>query len=95
MHALVARRCFVSGLVQGVFFRASTRQKAAELGISGYAVNLPDGRVEVLMVGEGHAAAKLIEWLNLGPPAAKVSGVEVVELELDKLEKVPVGFATK
>lgn len=95
MSALVARRCFVSGLVQGVFFRASTRQKADALGISGYAANLPDGRVEVLMVGERAAASALIDWLKRGPPAAKVSAVEVIELELDGLEKVPVGFATK
>lgn len=95
MSALVARRCFVSGLVQGVFFRASTRQKAAELGMAGYAANLPDGRVEVLLVGERDAAVALIDWLKRGPPAAKVSHVEVIELDLDTLEKVPVGFATR
>ncbi|MFL6576710.1 MAG: acylphosphatase, partial [Povalibacter sp.] len=48
MSAIVARRCFVSGRVQGVYYRASARQKAIELGVSGYASNLEDGRVEVL-----------------------------------------------
>jgi acylphosphatase len=95
MADLVARRCFVSGLVQGVFFRASTRQCAMELGIVGHAINLPDGRVEVLMVGERHATQRLTEWLHRGPPSARVDAVEIVELNLDELENVPVGFATR
>jgi acylphosphatase len=92
MPALVARRCYVSGRVQGVFFRASTRQKATELGCSGYARNLPDGRVEVLAVAEPEAIQTLIDWLWRGPPAAQVANVEVIELALDELEDVPVGF---
>jgi acylphosphatase len=95
MSALVARRCFVSGLVQGVFFRASTRQQANELGISGYARNLPDGRVEVLIVGHAPAADRLVDWLKRGPPAARVSAVEVEELDLETLDDVPVGFASR
>jgi acylphosphatase len=95
MSAIVARRCFVSGRVQGVYFRASTRQKAIELGVSGYASNLDDGRVEVLAVGEPHRVHSLIDWLHLGPPAAKVTTVEVEEVSLEELGKVPVGFATK
>ena len=54
MSEIIARRCFVSGRVQGVFYRASTRQKAVELGCTGYARNLSDGRVEVLAVAMGH-----------------------------------------
>jgi acylphosphatase len=95
MPGLIVRRCLVSGLVQGVFFRASTRQKAAELGISGYASNLADGRVEVLIVAEPDAATQLIQWLHRGPPAARVSKVEVQALELEALDDVPVGFATR
>jgi acylphosphatase len=95
MSVLVARRCFVTGLVQGVFFRASTRQKAAELGISGYASNLADGRVEVLIVGEQSAATRLIEWLHRGPPSARVKSVDVREVDLEDLQEVPVGFATR
>lgn len=89
---IVARRCYVSGRVQGVFFRASTRQKAVELGCSGYARNLPDGRVEVLALAEPHAMNELIDWLWLGPPAARVSHVEVIELSIDEVGEVPVGF---
>lgn len=92
---LVARRCFVSGLVQGVFFRGSTRQRALELGLNGYARNLPDGRVEVLVVGEPAAAEQLIEWLHRGPPSARVTGVEVQELRLEDVGEVPIGFATR
>lgn len=95
MTAIVARRCLVSGRVQGVFYRASTRQKAIDLGVSGYARNLPDGRVEVLAVGQASTVESLIAWLAVGPPASQVSGVEVSELELDQLDDVPVGFATR
>ena len=92
---IVARRCYVSGRVQGVFFRASTRQKAIELGCAGYARNLPDGRVEVLALGEPHALDQLIQWLWKGPPAAQVSNVEVIELSMDEFDDAPVGFGTR
>ena len=95
MSGLTARRCFVSGRVQGVFFRASARQVATELGLSGYASNLADGRVEVLIVGEPPKVHQLIEWLHQGPPAARVTNVEVLELQLEGLNDVPVGFATR
>jgi acylphosphatase len=95
MTALVARRCFISGRVQGVFFRASTRQRASEIGVGGYASNLPDGRVEVLIVGEPQATAQLIEWLHRGPPSARVAQVEVLEVGLDELDELPAGFATR
>lgn len=92
---LIARRCYVSGRVQGVFYRASTRQKAIELGCAGYARNLPDGRVEVLAVGEPEAVRALLDWLWRGPPASEVKLVEVRELSLDDLEQVPAGFAQR
>lgn len=69
-------RCRVRGRVQGVFFRASTRNQASELGVTGYARNLPDGRVEVLACGAPQAVEMLQEWLWVGPPAAKVQAVE-------------------
>jgi acylphosphatase len=94
MPELHARRCHVTGKVQGVFFRASTRQKALELGCRGYAKNLPDGRVEVLAIGEPQAVASLIEWLWIGPPTARVTAVNVETLELDALAQIPNGFAT-
>lgn len=94
MVEIVARRCFVSGRVQGVFYRGSTRQKALELGCVGYARNLPDGRVEVLAVGEPGAVQALVDWLWQGPPAAHVIEVEVTEIDTEALGSVPVGFVT-
>ncbi|MFC4314868.1 acylphosphatase [Steroidobacter flavus] len=95
MATLIARRCFVSGRVQGVFYRASTRQKATALGCTGYARNLPDGRVEVLAVGEPPAVQGLLDWLWRGPPAAEVKLVEVQELALEALGELPVGFGQR
>lgn len=71
----VARRYLVSGRVQGVFFRASTRDAAVAMGLSGHALNLPDGRVEVIAVGDPDAVARLGEWLWKGSPMSRVDGV--------------------
>lgn len=95
MSNLIARRCYVSGRVQGVFYRASTRQKATELGCSGYARNLADGRVEVLAVGEPQPVQSLLDWLWRGPPASEVTFVDVREVPLDQLGEMPVGFAQR
>jgi acylphosphatase len=76
----VARRAFVSGRVQGVWYRAATAERAAALGVAGYAANLPDGRVEVLAVGDPDAVARLLEWLQRGPPLAQVTAVDVEDV---------------
>ncbi len=65
-------RYLVSGRVQGVFFRASTARQANRLGVTGWARNLPDGRVEVLASGEREALERFSAWLRRGPPAARV-----------------------
>ena len=90
-----ARRCHVSGRVQGVYYRATTRQKAAELGVTGYARNLPDGRVEVLAVGTPEQVRSLIEWLWIGSATSHVTDVEVEEVDVMKLAQLPSGFATR
>ncbi len=72
-------KCWVSGRVQGVFFRASAREQAQSLGLSGYARNLSDGRVEVLACGEPERVERLREWLARGPSAAAVEGLECSE----------------
>jgi acylphosphatase len=77
----VCYRCVVGGRVQGVFFRASAREQAMRLGVSGYARNLPDGRVEILVCGEAAAVAHLRDWLRTGPPAARVTGVACEPLD--------------
>lgn len=69
-------RFIVSGKVQGVFFRASTRNEATRLGLHGHARNLADGAVEVVASGSAEALRELEQWLWEGPPAAKV--LEVV-----------------
>jgi len=73
---MACARFLVSGRVQGVFYRASTREQALRLGLRGSAVNLPDGRVEVLAEGDAAALDELERWLQSGPPAARVDGVE-------------------
>jgi acylphosphatase len=95
LSATIARRCYVSGRVQGVFYRAATRQRAQELGCRGYARNLPDGRVEVLAVGEPAAVHELVEWLRRGPPAAHVTDVKCAEVALGEVGDLPGGFGTR
>ena len=70
---------WVSGKVQGVFYRAHTQAKARELGLTGWVRNLPDGRVEILAEGEEEKLKALKEWCHEGPPLAVVTDVEVVE----------------
>jgi acylphosphatase len=65
-------RCYVSGKVQGVWYRATSKEQAEKLGISGWAKNLPDGRVEIFACGESQQLDTLFQWLHQGPPLAKV-----------------------
>lgn len=65
----------VTGRVQGVFFRASTRNTALSLGLTGHAINLPDGSVEVRACGDEDALNQLREWLDHGPRHASVTRV--------------------
>ncbi|MHC1586031.1 MAG: acylphosphatase [Candidatus Hecatellaceae archaeon] len=73
----VRAHVYVSGRVQGVFFRWYTRDEALKLGVKGWVRNLPDGRVEAVFEGEKEAVEKMIEFCKRGPPAAKVENVEV------------------
>jgi acylphosphatase len=85
----IARRCLVSGRVQGVFYRATAQQRARAADIAGHARNLADGCVEVMVFGEERAVIEFIEWLWIGPAAAKVTqvSVEVVELPSGQLPR--------
>ena len=85
----ICRRCVISGRVQGVWFRASTRQQAKQLGLSGYAHNLPNGQVEVLACGEEGALQTLQKWLWQGPEKAQVKDVYCESVVLTEL---PQGF---
>lgn len=71
-----AIRCVVSGRVQGVYFRGSTREQALQLGIVGWAKNLPDGTVEVVACGTPDALQTLHRWLQRGSPMAQVHAVQ-------------------
>jgi acylphosphatase len=72
-------RChvFVSGRVQGVFFRQNTLERAKSLGLIGWVRNTEDGRVEALFEGEKEKIEKILEWIKKGPPLARVEKVEV------------------
>lgn len=87
---MICRKFIVSGRVQGVWFRASTRQQAEQLGLSGHAVNLSDGRVEVIACGSEAAVDALSDWLWRGPELASVTDVISEELGLQQFS----GFRT-
>jgi len=66
----------IEGRVQGVFFRAATRDEARQRGLMGWVRNLPDGRVEALFEGDKRALEAMLAWCHLGPPYAYVDRVE-------------------
>ena len=68
---------YVSGTVQGVYYRANTRDAATERGVDGWVQNLADGRVEAVFEGPKDAVEEMVEWCHTGSPAADVSGVSV------------------
>ncbi|WP_458188669.1 acylphosphatase [Haladaptatus sp. NG-WS-4] len=68
---------FVSGRVQGVYYRANTRDTAREKGVDGWVQNLSDGRVEAVFEGPEDAVEAMVEWCHTGSPAADVTDVEV------------------
>lgn len=68
---------FVSGKVQGVFYRANTRDTAESKGIDGWVQNLSDGRVEAVFEGPESTVEEMVEWCHTGSPAADVDGVDV------------------
>lgn len=88
------RRFLVTGRVQGVFFRASTQREAMRLGLRGKAVNLADGRVEVIACGDPAALDGLQEWLHEGPRLARVDRVDAEPVAGTDVD-VPEGFDTR
>lgn len=75
----IRRRALVSGRVQGVCFRAYTRDAALRIGLTGWVRNLPDGRVEALFEGAPEKVKELIDWLHRGSPGSRVERVEIFE----------------
>ena len=88
--ARIARHVSVTGRVQGVFFRAWTRDQAVELGVTGWVRNCPDGRVDLHIEGEGASVEQLIARLRRGPPAAKVDDVHLWDVDLVDFEDFEV-----
>ncbi len=86
----VCQKAIVRGRVQGVGFRFSARLQAEELGISGWAKNLHDGSVEVMMCGEASAVKLLTNWMETGPTSAEVESVMVEDIPCQQLS----GFVT-
>lgn len=82
--------CYITGKVQGVWFRASTKKEAEGLGLKGWTRNLPDGRVEVVACGDSEAIAKLYAWLKHGPDLANVTDISYEELPWQEHQRFDV-----
>ena len=81
---------FISGLVQGVFYRASTQDQAKLLDLTGWTRNLPDGRVEVVAFGEKSHLMALYRWLKEGPAEATVSDVQYQKIPYEQHDRFAV-----
>ncbi len=78
MSDKIRAHIWVSGRVQGVFFRANTKDKAGELGVTGWVRNLPDSRVEAIFEGEKEKVEKMVDWTREGPAVAKVERFDLI-----------------
>ena len=88
---VVRRRVLVGGRVQGVFFRDGARREATARGLAGYARNLPDGRVEVVLEGPADDVAAVVGWLHRGTSHARVDSVRVTDEEPEGTHGFSVG----
>jgi acylphosphatase len=86
---MICRHYFVSGRVQGVYYRSSTQRQAQSLCITGWVRNLSDGRVEVLACGDAIAIDRLENWLRIGPQWANVATIEMSD---EKPSVIPSSF---
>lgn len=75
--SVVSAKVYISGRVQGVWFRQSTKEQATALDVRGWCRNCPDGRVEALFQGENEPVRRIIDWCHRGPKMARVDRVEV------------------
>lgn len=83
---MIASRIKVTGKVQGVFFRASTKEKADELGVKGWVRNESDGSVLIEVEGEEKALNEFEKWCSEGPPLARVTYVEKQQIAIQGFE---------
>ncbi len=75
---------YISGRVQGVFFRANTEKQALSLRLTGWVKNLPDGSVETVFEGESNNAEAMLSWCRIGTPPARVDNIEYTEEKADE-----------
>lgn len=87
----IQRRVTITGHVQGVFFRASLRDRARSAGVTGWARNRPDGAVEAVLEGDPEAVERVLAFAREGPRGARVKDVRIEEGEPEGLE----GFQTR
>jgi acylphosphatase len=87
---LIRSHVWVSGRVQGVFFRYETRERARRAGLSGWVRNTPDGRVEAVFEGPEDEVNRMVAWCRQGPSGAAVDQVDVREEEPEGLEAFTV-----
>jgi acylphosphatase len=80
----------ISGKVQGVFFRQSTKEKAISLGITGIVKNLPDGNVYIIASGTAAQLKTLIDWCRQGPARAKVTSIKTQEIALQEFNNFSI-----
>ena len=76
----------VTGKVQGVFYRQSTREKANALGITGEVRNLPNGNVHIVATGQLGSLQELVQWCKQGPPKARVEQVVIEQLDSEEFK---------
>ena len=88
---MIRRRVIVHGLVQGVYFRDTTRRRAVSAGVAGWVGNRPDGTVEAVFEGEAAAVERLVAFCHEGPRGARVDRVEVTSEEPEGLQGFAIG----
>jgi len=76
---LIRVRVLVSGLVQGVNYRAECKRKATQLGLCGWVRNLPDGRVEAVFQGPKERVEEMLRWCEIGPRMARVEKIQAIQ----------------
>ena len=81
MNAMPTKHLLIEGKVQGVFFRASAKERAERLQLTGWVKNTPVGNVEVVVSGAEENIATFVEWCKSGPERAKVTGITVRDVE--------------
>ena len=89
---MICRRYVISGLVQGVFYRASTQEQAQSLGLKGWVKNLRDGCVEAVACGDAQQLERFESWLHQGPPMAQVDNIEIHDLPHEMFDDFSVRY---